>query len=464
MDTAQLIGQMAQQQDFEKRKEANKPLKQRLAEARERARYEQAMAYDAQQTEELLAGADPTIGMSTGEKLGAGFQSGLRRVGRGVGNMVGLVDDEAVAEAKRLEAPLGETGAGAVGQFAGEMAALAPLSLPSAGTAGAVKAVGAAKSLPAAWRAARAANVAGNTGRGVAGLSRAAAESGAAGAILADPGERGDAALSGAATGAALNRTMGALSRKFGKGFDESDAAKKFNEVVGKELGRAPSLPVAQSAKSNIVKYPHKSVLSMFPTARGGSHKMAENAHKDWSEAVLRRSFKKDLADEAAKIYRETGDFVKAFNYADDIAGKSPYLGVNRRVLRDLTQSMRAGEPLTPKHLDRVSQRVSPNKGESRAFYDLISSGEEVLGEAIEESTVSGRRAYNKIMNAAVTGLGASVTGVLPYAGLVGATRTATSAPMQNFMMGRTGANRGITKAAESLYADALRNAIAGQE
>lgn len=458
-----LTDRILQEASFATEQHSKLSLKERIAERKEQERRAMVRQLDAQQTEELMAGADPTIGMSTAEKLGAGFQSGLRNIGRNVGNIAGVVSDDSLSEATRRDAPLGNTGAGAAGQFAGEMAGLAPLSLGTAGIRGAAGALKSAKSFPKALKAARGAELAGNTGRGIPGVTRAMAEGGAAGAILAGEGDRGEAALDSALMGGALNKTLGSLTRKFGKGFNSTEAAKKFDDIVSKETGRSTNLTVAQSASNALVKYPHKSILSMFPTARGGSHKMAKKAQEDWTEAVIRRSFKKEAAEAAAKVYTETGDVVKAFNAGEALMGKSPYLGANRRVLRELTQGMRAGEPLTPKRLDAVAKKLFKESGESRPFYDLSSVGEEVLGEAIEESTVSGRRAYNKLMNAAVTGLGANVAGVVPYAALAAGTRGATSAPVQNFMMGRGAMNPAITNSAESLYADALRNAIAGQ-
>jgi hypothetical protein len=125
------------------------------------------------------------------------------------------------------------------------------------------------------------------------------------------------------------------------------------------------------------------------------------------------------------------------------------------------------GEVLTPNKLDSAAKKLA--KGEGRPFYTLTSNYSQIMGEPLEESTVSGRRAYNKIMNKAMNagtgaGIGLALGGVVPYLGVTAATRGATSAPVQNFMMGRTAANRGITNSLESLYAEALRNAIAGQE
>lgn len=78
---------------------------------------------------------DPTEGMSTTQKVLAGVGMGMTNAARGVGNLVGLVSDEEIAEAKRLDAPLANTTAGTVGNVLGSAAALAPVALmPGANT------------------------------------------------------------------------------------------------------------------------------------------------------------------------------------------------------------------------------------------------------------------------------------------------------------------------------------------
>ncbi|GAG03066.1 unnamed protein product, partial [marine sediment metagenome] len=103
-------------------------------------RYDRIMAADAASTKELLEGANPTAGQSFSENLTQGIGQGMSNIGRNVGNMVGLVSDEDLAESDRLDEALLDTGGGATGSFVGEMAALAPLSIPAAGVGTAVKA------------------------------------------------------------------------------------------------------------------------------------------------------------------------------------------------------------------------------------------------------------------------------------------------------------------------------------
>lgn len=83
---------------------------------------------------------DPTEGMSTTDKFLAGTGKAFADLGRGVGQMVGLVSQEDIDEAKRLDAPLMRTTAGTVGNVTGAVA----MALPTAFIPGANGVTGAA--------------------------------------------------------------------------------------------------------------------------------------------------------------------------------------------------------------------------------------------------------------------------------------------------------------------------------
>jgi hypothetical protein len=70
-------------------------------------------------------GSDPTEGMSTFDKLRAGFgKAGVDTV-EGIGQLVGLVPESQVAERRKLDAPLMDTGAGLAGNVLGQTAQIA---------------------------------------------------------------------------------------------------------------------------------------------------------------------------------------------------------------------------------------------------------------------------------------------------------------------------------------------------
>jgi hypothetical protein len=88
--------------------------------------------------------ADPTEGMSGIGKFAAGYGKVVPDMARGIGQMIGLVDQDSVDEAKRLDAPLMKTGAGMAGNIAGNIATAIPAAaVPGAATVPGAAATGA---------------------------------------------------------------------------------------------------------------------------------------------------------------------------------------------------------------------------------------------------------------------------------------------------------------------------------
>lgn len=78
---------------------------------------------------------DATEGMTTTEKLRAGFGKAITDTTQGLGQMVGMTDRADVAESRRLNADLMKTTAGKVGDVAGNVATTLPLVfVPGANT------------------------------------------------------------------------------------------------------------------------------------------------------------------------------------------------------------------------------------------------------------------------------------------------------------------------------------------
>lgn len=169
---------------------------------------------------------DPTEGMSTSEKFLAGAGSSLAKMGRGIGQRLGLVSEEDVAEARRLEQPLMQAGTeklppiqsgklgvhagqkertvsgpGAAGAIAGEILPLAAVStfLPEANTILGSTALGASRGAiePTAEGESVAKNVA--TGAAAGGLPVAALK----GASMATRALKGRSTIKGAEEAAA---------------------------------------------------------------------------------------------------------------------------------------------------------------------------------------------------------------------------------------------------------------------
>ena len=412
---------------------------------------------------ELAAMANPTEGMSGTDRFVAGAGRGMANIGRNLGNIIGMeeFDDEALATSKRRDEALMDTKSGALGSFAGEVAALAPISLAGRGAMAAGSAAKAALAAPTVGRAALT-NIPRLTGAGMGGLKSAAAQGAVAGGILSDPGERLSGATTGAVAGGVLNKSLGALGRKVASGFKESPAAVNFGNAVEKLIGRRPSLPVAQAARSTKLAYPYKSVVSMFPLARGGSKTMEQKTIADWTEAVLVQGFGKKNSGSVIAKFKETGSFADAVNYGLRNTS-SRAMPANRKALKLAADAMKKSDSLDPNKLDTAARKVM--QGEDRPFYELSSVFSKVLKTPLEESTVSGRRLYNKLSDGAGGALlGGAVTGFNPlaYGGATAGTWLASRPAMQNALMGRTVLNRAADRVgkASSPYAAMLRNQI----
>jgi hypothetical protein len=121
---------------------------------------------------QIRAQVDPTEGMSGTQKFLAGAGKAYTDIGRGVGQLVGAVPQGDIDEAKSLDAPLMNTGAGVAGNIVGNVAALAPAALvPGVNTLTGAGLVGGALGMaqPVATGESRALNTALGAGLGVAG-------------------------------------------------------------------------------------------------------------------------------------------------------------------------------------------------------------------------------------------------------------------------------------------------------
>lgn len=91
---------------------------------------------------------DATQGMSGFDKFRAGMGKAFTDVARGVGQAVGVVDRNDVAESRKRDKSLMDTGAGMAGNIAGNVAALAPTAfIPGANTVTGAATVGAVSGL-----------------------------------------------------------------------------------------------------------------------------------------------------------------------------------------------------------------------------------------------------------------------------------------------------------------------------
>lgn len=108
-----------------------------------RMNFLQSIDYDTQRR-------DPTEGMSTWEKTAAGWGKAVTDIGRGLGQFVGAVSREDVADSRQRDEALMKTTAGKVGNIAGNVGTMLPLAfVPGANTMVGAAAIGAGTGLAA---------------------------------------------------------------------------------------------------------------------------------------------------------------------------------------------------------------------------------------------------------------------------------------------------------------------------
>ena len=221
---------------------------------------------------------DPTEGMSGMDKFLAGAGSGAMNVLRQTGNILGVVDDEAIAEQRRIDAPLMESGAGQAGRLVGDVAATLPLGLGAGAAARGVLGAG-SRVIPAA------------------------AEAATEGAILAGPGERGAGAMMGGGLGGAMG-LAGRQLTKMGRPRGTPASAALEREGVNLTVGqRSPGF--LRAAEESVVGRQ----LPMVKRAR-------QQAIDDTVRVMMRRAAPTDEAASAIRMGAEdlTADLDKLYN------------------------------------------------------------------------------------------------------------------------------------------------------
>lgn len=233
----------------------------------------------------------------------------------------GAFSDEAVKEQEDTDKDLEE--AHPFAYTGGEIAASLPLTMATGGLSNAARAV------PIAGR------VLGS------GALRAVLEGAGQSAILADPDERGNAALEGGMFGGVLHGTLGALGRTVRGVLQKSQATQDLEQLAG-QSGRDLFVPASQAGGdegdllSRMTGSVYKHMLPLFPGVSGQLKRQAgkaENTVREMalSEAdpigtIIKPGSGKDatmamgeLADAFDQEYRSTvGSY--AFNVPQDLA------------------------------------------------------------------------------------------------------------------------------------------------
>jgi hypothetical protein len=239
---------------------------------------------------------DPMRDMTAFERGAAGAGKAIVDVGRGLGQMVGLVDRKDVAESRKRDAPLMDTTAGTVGNLAGNVAMLAPTAfIPGAATIPGAAASGAATGLAAPST---------STGETVQ-----------------------NALLGGVAAPAAILAGRGLAAGYQGvKGLAEPFTAGGRNRIAGRVINEFASDPAQVAAATSA------------PTATGARPLLSEAA-KDPGMAMLERSLAQQEPKVAAAFGQRAGENNAARVAAvQNIAGTDAQRQAATKALKDTVE------------------------------------------------------------------------------------------------------------------------------
>lgn len=272
---------------------------------------------------------DPMRDMSAGERFASGIGKAITDVGRGVGQMVGLVDRSDVAESRKLDKTLMDTTAGTAGNIAGNLAMLAPTAfIPGAATIPGAAAIGAATGL---------AQPSTSTGETVQ-----------------------NALLGGMAAPAAIVAGRGlAAGYQGAKGLAEPFTAAGRNRIAGRVLNEFATDPAKVAAASG--------------AATGtGARPFLSEAAKDPGVAMLERSLAQQEPKVAAALGQRAGENNAARvaaiqNIAGTDAQRQAALAARSASTKPMYQSASAATVEIDKDLQRLLARPSVQQAIERA-------------------------------------------------------------------------------------------------
>jgi len=229
--------------------------------AAQQAQNNQAMSHPAgmAQTSTPLPN-DPTWGMSPGQEFAAGIGRGMVHTGRSIGNLVGLVPDQALQNEKEIDAPLLRTRGGETGNILGEAAITTPITMGASGAVGQLGKLGA--------------TIAGNP------ILNAGLQGGVQGMVTSDPGERVPNAALGAVTGAGL-AAGGSLVGKLARGLNRTPEAQYL-------LDKGISLTPGQMNPQGMANQFEQTAESV-PGVKQIIHGAREGAEQDFQRSVIQQ-------------------------------------------------------------------------------------------------------------------------------------------------------------------------------
>lgn len=373
---------------------------------------EQAQALISQamkpETPGIIGGVDPTSGMSGTEKFLAGTGKAMADLGRGVGQMVGAVSRDDVAQSRKRDAALMNTGAGVAGNLFGNVAMLAPAAMiPGANTAAGAGTIGAvtgmlqpststsetmlnvglggvggvagqkiANAAPAFFAARRAAQAAADV---VKSQKLGAAKQAVAAGYVIPPEDIGGGAVVKAATGlagkiktaqeaSARNQTVtnGLIRKDLGIGLSEplnTDTLKTIRDVAGQAYDKFRTVGTVTADKAFNDK-----LDDVLKTTRGAARSFP-GLKSDEAETLVKTmrqpAFDAGDAIDATKVLRELGD--TAYAKGDKQLGKA-YKSVSGALEDALDRHLQGAAPAAVKEFRQARQLIAKTYTVERAL------------------------------------------------------------------------------------------------
>lgn len=230
---------------------------------------------------------NPSAGNTGAQNFIEGTGRGMSRVARGAGNLVhapGAPSNEDLKESDQLDKSLLDTGGGALGDVAGQVAATAPLGM---GSGALTRALGAVPRL------------AGTAGRVLTRALAAGGENALQSAVTGNPDDPTGEAEKGAAVGAGLS-ALGGVAGKALRGFvKKSEPAERLVQDAAEE-GKDLFVPISQGGTGPMKTF-YQKALPYALGAEGRLKGQATQARKVMEEVEAAHAMP-DLVDESGKL------------------------------------------------------------------------------------------------------------------------------------------------------------------
>lgn len=320
--------------------------------------------------------------MSGPQQFAAGAGKAFTDIGRGAGQMAGMVSQGDVAESRKLDAPLMQTGAGTAGNIAGNVAALAPTAfIPGANTyAGSALIGGVAGALqPTAEEGERTRNMAmgGIIAPAALGATRGIANTARGLKAAVDP-----------MTEAGQGQIVGKLLRQ--------TAGDQADDVMGRMQGARELVPGSQPTAGQV-------------SESGGIAALERAASQADPEAYATRQMAQNAArlNAVRGVAQDEGTLAKAVSKRDILAkklyGKAIEKGVDPEMaevlqpqVKNLMQRMPKGVLERAKELARIQGEVMDDVGSVRGLHYVKKAVDDVLSQ-------TGESGVGKISKGAIT-------------------------------------------------------------